>query len=131
LATYFLVSDYLCLTRSFLQDLVGPPYRYSDDNIATALNNAVGEIARIRPDFFLDIKYQQPLPKKATLDPLVPGIFSAESPTDLVPIPRPFFQPTIWYMAGLLQFWDVEDTTDVRAQMFHQKFVGAVMSLAA
>jgi hypothetical protein len=128
---YFQVSDYLANTRSFLQDLIGPPYRYADADIVFALNTAVAEISRLRPDLFLEYKYQHPLPRKSYPDDLVPGLFTSTRTTDVVPIPRTYYQPTIWYMAGLLQAWDVDDTQDVRAQMFSQKFVGALTSLVA
>jgi len=128
---YFPVSQYIADTRSFLQDLIGPPYRYSDDNIVTALNDAVGEIARVRPDIFLDYKYLFPLPRQSPINDMVPGLFSSAKPTDTVPVDRKYYQPIIWYMSGLLQFWDVDDTQDVRGQTFHQKFLGSLMSLAA
>ena len=129
---YFPVSQYISDTRSFLQDLIGPPYRYSDDDIVTALNTAVGEISRVRPDIFLETKYQQPLPKRSAYpEDLVPGLYTSTDETAIVSVPRTYFQPMIWYMAGLLQFWDVEDTQDIRAQSFHQKFLGALMTLAA
>lgn len=131
MSQYFQVSDYLAAVRLMLQDLVGPPYRYSDDNIVAALNTAIGEISRVRPDIFLDTKYQQPLPRRGPLNDLVPGIFVSTRTTDVVAIPRTYYQPTLWYMEGLLQFYDVDDTQDIRAQSFHQKFLGALMTLAA
>lgn len=131
MAQYFPVTQYIGDVRSFLQDLIGPPYRYSDDNICTALNDAVGEISRIRPDIFLDPKYQLPLPRQSPLSDMVPGLFVSTSETDIVPIPRSYYQPVIWYMSGLLQWWDTDDTQDVRAQSFHAKFLGALLSMAA
>jgi hypothetical protein len=126
---YFQVSDYVSATRSFLHDLIGPPYRYSDDDIINALNVAVGDISRIRPDIFLEYKYQGPLPRASQLNDLVPPLYQATRPNDVVAIPRKFYQPTIFFMSGMLQLYDVDDTQDVRAQAFYGKFLGAFMSL--
>ena len=128
---YFPVSQYVGDVRLFLQDLVGPPYRYSDDNIITGLNDAVSEISRVRPDIFLSSKYQQPLPHRSPINDLVPGLFVSSNQTQIVPIPRTYYQSAIWYISGLIQFWDVDDTQDVRAQSFHAKFLGSLMSTAA
>jgi hypothetical protein len=128
---YCPVSKYIGDTRSFLQDLVGPPYRYSDDSVIIALNDAISEISRVRPDIFLDFKYKSPLPPRSPPNDMVPALFSSADETATVPIPRTYYQPTIWYISGLLQLWDVDDTQDVRAQSFHQKFLGALLSVAA
>jgi hypothetical protein len=131
MAQYFQVSDVLANTRSFLQDLIGPPYRYADDDIVLALNTAIAEIARIRPDMFLEYKYQHPLPRRSTPNDMLPGLFVSTRTTDVVPVPRTYYQPMIWYISGLLQAWDVDDTQDVRAQTFSQKFLGALISQVA
>ena len=57
---YHPVSDYVATVRSLLQDLIAP-YRYADTDIVDALNNTMAEFSRIRPDMFLDLKYQNPL----------------------------------------------------------------------
>jgi hypothetical protein len=129
--TYFKVSDYLYSVRNMLQDLVGPPYRYSDQQIVDALNTCVGEISRIRPDIFLEYKYQFPLPHRSARNDMTPGLFLSTRTMDVVPIPRTYFQPSLWYIEGLLQLFDVDDTQDVRAQAFFQKFLGTLMSAAA
>ena len=131
MAQYFPVSQYISDIRTMLIDTVGPPFRYSDTNIVSVLNLAIGEISRVRPDLFLDPKYQQPLPQKAPIEDLVPGLYSDTSQTDTVTIPRTYYQPILWYIEGMLQFQDMDDTEDVRAQSFHQKFIASLMSLAA
>ena len=88
------------------------------------------EAARIRPDLFLDFKYQQPLPKKARPNDGIPQLFNINRPNDTVPIPSTLFMAIQWYMAGLCQFFDVDDTQDARAAAFNQKFMGALMTLA-
>ena len=128
---YFPVSQYISDVRTMLIDIVGPPYRYSDANIVSVINLAIGEISRVRPDLFLDPKYQQPLPPQSPLNDLVPGLYSATSQTDTVMIPRTYYQSVLWFVEGMLQFQDMDDTTDVRSQMFHQKFLGSILSMAA
>jgi hypothetical protein len=127
---YFVVSDYMSATRIALQDLIGPPFRYTDDMIVDALNTAMDEISRIRPDLFLDLKYQTKL-KKGDINEGAPGLFSASSETDIVPIPSKYRRPVQWYMEGLLQLTDVTDTQDQRAQAFLAKFQQQLMTLSA
>ena len=131
MAQYFPVSQYISDVRTMLIDAVGPPYRYSDANIVSVLNLAIGEISRVRPDLFLDPKYQQPLPPKAPLEDLVPGLYSATTLADTVSIPRMYYQTILWYIEGMLQFQDMDDTNDIRAQAFHQKFLTSILSPAA
>jgi hypothetical protein len=126
---YFQVSDYLSATRFALQDLISP-YRYTDDNIVQALNAAMYEISRIRPDLFLDLKYQQPLRRGDTGEG-IPSLFVSTRTTDMVPIPSKYRLPVQWYMEGLLQLTDVTDTQDQRAQAFLAKFQQQLMTLSA
>jgi len=136
MALYYPVGNYYSETRALLQDLVGPPYRYIDEQIIAALNIAMGEIGRIRPDLFLNLKYQLPLPQLGPYNDGLPGPFSVDSSgnailTPIVPLPQTYFMPVCWYISGLIQFYDVDDTQDVRAQSFHQKFIGSMMAAAA
>jgi hypothetical protein len=141
---YYQSQDYYNRVRSLLQDLV-PPFRYSDQTVMDALNSAIGEISRVRPDVFLDLKYQRPLPKKGSLDDGIPGLYTVSGITPITPgnttpsnssspivsIPGSLFMPTLWYMSSYCQFIDVDDTQDVRAQSFSQKFIGSLIQLAA
>ena len=121
------VTSYVADTRSFLQDLIAP-YRYTDDLIVGALNVAISEAARIRPDLFLDLKYQNRL-NKGDIDDGMPALLLANDST-LVPIPAKYYQPAIWYIAGYLQFFDVADTQDARATAFIQKYHAALNTVA-
>lgn len=49
------VSDYMTEARILLQDTISP-YRYSDDSLINALNLALLEGRRIRPDLFVFFK---------------------------------------------------------------------------
>jgi hypothetical protein len=125
---YFQVTDYLSQTRISLQDDI-LPYRYTDDQIVDALNHALFEIQRIRPDVFLDLKYQQQV-ISGDLDDGSPPVYTATS-TDYVPVPAKYFMPIRWYMSGLLQMDDVADTQDQRAQAFISKFSQHLLALAS
>jgi hypothetical protein len=126
---YFQVVDFINAARTALQDLISP-YRYTDDMIVQALNSAMYEISRIRPDIFLDLKYQRPL-RKGDISDGIPNIFVSTRTTDMVPIPSKYRLPVQWYMEGLLQLTDVTDTQDQRAQAFLAKFQQQLMTLSA
>ena len=129
---YRTVADYAATARSQLQDLVGPPYRYSDDDIANALNQALAEMGRIRPDIFLDLKYMQPL-RKGDLNEGMPALYTAAdiAVATAVPVPAKYTTAVSWFVNGWLQLYDVADTTDARGQAFMTKFQTQLMTLSA
>ena len=139
--TYVDVTHYVYMTRLELQDLI-PPYRYADSTVIRALNRGIAELSRLRPDIFLDLKYQSPLRKGDIGD----GIPSGYSVTDIgfdtdgnyvegkgtaVPIPSKYISALEWFMSGWIQFFDVTDTQDQRAQGFLAKFQSHVITLNA
>jgi hypothetical protein len=97
------VSAYLSAVRSTLQDLVAP-YRYADTDIYMALNLILGELTRIRPDLFLDLKYMAPLQKGDLGDGLPPQYVSPTDDATMVPVPSKYFNPVIWGMSGCCSF---------------------------
>jgi hypothetical protein len=141
---YSTVGAYLYATRVRLQDLVFP-YRYSDPQVIASFNSAISDAQRMRPDMFLDLKYQQPLikgdigdgfpdayytlndlvyvdpPDNTTVNPLL-GTYT--------PIPSKYNDAIVWYMSGHLQLYDVNDTQDQRAQAFLTKFQQQLLSVA-
>jgi hypothetical protein len=139
---YITVTSYLVSSRNRLQDLISP-YRYTDGQIVSALDTALAEMGRIRPDIFLDLKYQHPL-RKGDLNDGMPGgygladvAFQPDGITynpgggTIVPVPVKYITPIHWFMDGWLQFQDVTDTQDARAQGFMQKFQTQLMTLSA
>jgi hypothetical protein len=124
------VSAYLTAARSTLQDLVAP-YRYADTDIYFALNTILGELTRIRPDLFLDLKYMAPLQKGDLGDGLPPQYVSPTDDDTLVPVPSKYFNPVIWGLSGWLQLYDVTDTQDQRAGAFLMKFSSHFLTLTA
>ncbi len=144
MAQYYLtVTAYVVAARNQLQDLIGPPYRYADETVIDALNHAMTEMGRIRPDIFLDLKYQHPI-KRGDMDEGLPspyavsdiafesdGVTYIPSEGSPVPVPSKYVTPVNWFVAGWLQFYDVTDTQDQRAQAFLQKFQVQLMNLSA
>lgn len=124
---YAKVQDYVQSVRYLLQDLI-EPYRYPDDKIVDALNMAMFEMSRARPDIFLDMKYQRPLQRGDTSD-YIPQWFRADRQQVTVPVPSKYIMPVRWYMEGWLQTADVADTQDQRAQAFLTKFQMQLMQV--
>jgi hypothetical protein len=125
---YRTVTDYINVARLNLQDAVSP-YRYTDDNLLLALNIGLAEIGRIRPDMFLDLKYQRPLRKGDTNEGM-PSPYAAVDAT-LVPVPSKYMSSLDWFINGWTQFLDVTDTQDQRAQAFIAKFQSHLTTLSA
>jgi hypothetical protein len=107
-----------------------------------ALNIGLGEMGRIRPDIFLDLKYQRPLRKGDTDDANPPQYTTADVATDtngnyilgkgtLVPVPNKYMASLDWFVNGWAQFLDVTDTQDARAQGFMAKFQSHLTTLSA
>ena len=140
--TYSNVTQYVTAARSLLQDLV-PPYRYSDADIVSAINHALSSIERLRPDIFLDLKYQRPLRKGDTDDGMPPsysvsdiaflsdGVTYDPSNGTMVPLPGKYRSSIDWYVGGWLQLYDVADAQDQRAGAFLQKFEHHLLALSA
>lgn len=138
--SYTTATSYVAAARQQLQDLVAP-YRYADGQIIGALNTALAEMGRIRPDIFLDLKYQQRLAKGDYEDGM-PGAFSLADIVvnsdgsyntgegTLVPVPVKYIIPVHWFIAGWLQLFDVTDTQDQRGQAFMQKFQTQLATLS-
>lgn len=126
---FFTVGDYVKEARIMLQDLV-EPYRYDDDSLATALNAAMYEISRVRPDILLDAKYKTRLANARHLDDNIPEIFTAIDTSEPVPIPPPYKMAVVFYVSGYPQLRDTQDTTDARAAGFMGMFTKAMLSLS-
>ena len=125
---YRTVTDYVNVARLNLQDAVSP-YRYTDDNLLLALNIGLAEMSRIRPDLFLDLKYQRPL-RKGDTDEGMPIPYVTVD-TSLVPVPSKYMSALDWFIIGWSQFLDVTDAQDQRAQAFIVKFQSHLTTLTA
>lgn len=131
---YHPVSDYVAAVRSLLQDKISP-FRYTDDDVVGALNNCMAEISRIRPDMFLDLKYQNPLITGDIRDG-VPQLYQAVASgqslgmDETVAIPSNYYMAVQWHMTGFLQLYDVADTQDQRGASFIERAKSMFLSIA-
>lgn len=100
-------SDYITEARVLLQDRIAP-YRYASDSLVSALNLALLETRRLRPDLFV---YKSAGP--VYLNPTT----AAESVV-AVDIEAPFRQAVLNGMVGYAIERDQEDIEDDRATMF-------------
>jgi hypothetical protein len=112
------VQDYLDRSRALLQDTI-EPYRYGDDLLVSALNLAIMEARRIRPDMF-----------ESYLGSALPE-YSTASLTDDVDIDVQYRSAFMYYMVGHAQLEDQEDNSDARATVFLNKFTAQLRTIEA
>ena len=112
------VAQYLSAARQLLQD-ENSPYRYSDDDIVLALNLAIGEARRIRPELF-----------QAYFFTTLPS-YSSASPATTVDLPDEYRTAFLYYIVAHNQLADQEDTTDARTSMLLTAFRAKLTSLQA
>lgn len=111
-----IVQDYITRARVLLLDQVGPQYRYPDDDLLQALNIAVMECRRLRPDVFQTYFNATPtLPSFTTMD-------------DAVPIDPMYRMAFVYYIVGHAQLRDDENEEDARAGMFLNKFAASLVT---
>jgi len=112
------VQNYLDRARALLQDTV-EPYRYPSDDLVQALNMAIMECRRIRPDIMMDF-FATDLPE-----------FSLVELTAAVPIDKQYRTAFVYYITGHAQLRDEEETTDARAAAYLGKFIAQLLTTAA
>lgn len=112
------VQDYLTQARVLLMDKI-EPYRYETPELIEALNMAIVEARRLRPDLFTTY-FRSDLPDYG--------------PTDLneeVPVDPMYRKSFLYYIVGHAQLRDEENTQDSRASALLNKFVAQLTSLQA
>jgi Asp-tRNA(Asn)/Glu-tRNA(Gln) amidotransferase C subunit len=114
-ATLATVQDFITSARRLLQDTV-VPYRYADADMIEALNLAILEARRIRPDLFL-----------ANFDAL-PSYTAVGDTVDIEPMFRPAF---VYSIVGRMELRDDEAASDTRAGQFLNKFIGQLLAAGA
>jgi hypothetical protein len=102
------VQDYITDVRTIILDKT-PPFRYDDDSLVTALNVAMLEIRRLRPDLLV-CKYHAKVPQ-----------FMAVS-GEIVPIEPQFRLGVVYGIAAHALLRDEEDVQDSRANTFLERF---------
>ena len=114
------VGDLLDQVRILLQDTDSTGssgYRYSDDSILLCLNQGMGDLYRMRPDIYLALSFVIPAYNTADLGALIG-------------IEEQYISPLVFYVVGLVQARDDEQTQDQRAASFLQTFKGAVLTVS-
>lgn len=109
------MGDYIAEARRLMQDEV-QPYRYPDADIIEAMNLAIMEARRLRPDLFLG--------RFNTL----PSVSAAGDAIDIEPMYRPAFT---YYIVGRTQLRDAESTQDQRAAGLMNKFVSQMLTITS
>jgi hypothetical protein len=112
------VQDYLDKARVLLQDTL-QPYRYSDAELVSCLDEAVLETRRLRPDLVKNY-FRSSLPD-----------FDPAHLTASVPIDPQYRMAFVYYIVGQAQLRDDETTQDARASVFLNKFVSQLLSIQA
>lgn len=113
-----LVSDYIAQARGLLQD-ESVPYRYSDASIVENINSGINEAYRMRPDMWINY-FGKALP-----------VYTAATPGATVDVPKGYALPFLYYIVGLCQLRDQEDTSDARASQLLNSFFGALTKMPA
>lgn len=111
------VQDVITQARVLLQDVrtdIGATYRYSDAELVIALNEAISEARRIRPDLFIG----------RLRDGL--ALLSAAALGTALPIDDMMFAPVVNYVVGRAELRDDQYTADGRAVALLQLFQGAL-----
>lgn len=111
-----IVSDYIADARVLLQDTLGSQFRYQDSELIVALNVAMMDARRLRPDLFLGDLVE------TYFDTI--GTFSVGSPGRVVPVEYPFRLAVLYGMCAHALSRDQEDTQDARAATFMGFFTG-------
>jgi len=112
------VQDYIERARVLLQDQV-EPFRYPDADLVEALNMAILETRRLRPEL-LSSFFRQSLPD-----------FDAGNQTAPVPIDPQYRTAFVYYICGHAHLRDDEITQDSRASAFLNKFTAQMLTIQA
>lgn len=96
-------SDVITRARRILQDQDASNYRYPDQDLTDAVNDAITEVRRVRPDLFLSSAF-------AITDVAVGDIATTD-----IPIPDMYFMSLVYMAAGYQMLRDDEFSLDSRA----------------
>lgn len=110
------VQDFIDRTRAILLDEI-EPYRYPDQDLVEALNMAIFEIRRLRPDL-VRLFFRSPVPQ-----------FSTANKTAVVPVDVQYRPAVLYYICGHTQLRDDEISQDSRAAAFLNKFTAQMLTI--
>lgn len=108
----------LASARDILQDTVAGGYRYSDESLYRALNQAFLEAKRLRPDMYFVEGAIQPVP---TVD--------ASNVSTPVKVDDQFMQAFVVYVVGFVELRDDQYSQDGRAAAMLNQFRGTLLSV--
>lgn len=109
------VEDYITRARVLLLDEDSANYRYPDADLIEALNLAVLEAARLRPDLFITEMRDGSYPQYEAL-------------TEAVDLDARYRLPFVYYIVGHAQLRDDEPTQDQRASAFMSSFTAKLLT---
>lgn len=110
------VQDYIDRARSILLDTI-EPYRYPDQDLVEALNLAVMEARRLRPELMRAF-FRGSLPEFQTSDTAA-----------LVPVDPMYRMAFLYYVCGHAHLRDDEVSQDSRAAGFLNKFTAQMLTI--
>jgi hypothetical protein len=114
-----LISDFLTEARRMVND-TRAPYRFPDVQLLDNLNQGLRELARLRPDAFIDTFVDN--------DIVVPE-FTSSDLADTFPLGYQFYTPLLMFTVGSIELTDDEFTVDGRAITLMQKFTSSVVGV--
>ena len=110
------VTDFVTSARTLLQD-TSETYRYSDNEILTAMNIGLLEARRLRPDLF------------PTTPTAVPSYTIVDGTA--IAIDGQYLPALLYYVVGHCQLRDEEGTMDARAGGLMNRFVSQLVTAGA
>lgn len=111
-------SDVIVRAREIVQDTDASSYRYSDQSMVNAVNDAILEVQRVRPDLLIGQDFDPN-------DILVADI------STVLPIENIFFQSLVYMTAGYMMLRDNEFSLDQRAVNLLNKGLAQLITVAA
>jgi hypothetical protein len=106
------VQDYVTKARELLQDTVDSPFRYSTSDLLSALSISFNEAKLLRPDLFIVTPLQS---------------FTV-SDTTVVTFDPMYRIALVYYMCGMAQLRDDEESQDQRAAAFLNMFKAKIQA---
>lgn len=110
------VADLVDNARVLLQDRV-EPYRYETNQLVAALNIALQDARRIRPDIFLPT-FKIP-------------VYSPADLSAVIKFPDFYKSALLFFVVGFAYIRDQEDTSDARAGILIAKFTQELTGVTA
>jgi len=105
--------------RRILQDEDTDNYRYSDESLADAVNDALLEVRRVRPDLFISASFS------------VTDVDFADMANVQIPIEDFYFQTLVYLTSGYQMLRDDEFSMDSRAVNLLNKGTAQLLSVAS